>query len=250
MTPLQKAVQAVIEDHCDKSPYFDDAMAELRKALAADQAQAVEPVAWIERDMQCDDFDPDSVTCSTPVGTAEGWEWVPLYLQPAPTPAADHIPDAGKMVGERAKLISRLLDIFKHDWGNPVFREAADMLEADAQDAFTVGLACQPKPQSLSFDLLDRLSKTLTRLGYSTPEGGMEHFGSQIESQLYNLCRGVDALLAQQVAVPLPLTDDEIMQLGRLAADQEIDISKPTWEQFSLHLARAIEAHHGIGAKP
>ena len=72
--------------------------------VLAEQAQAVEPVAWIERDMQCDDFDPDSVTCATPVGTAEGWEWVPLYLQPAPPPAADHIADAGKMVGERAKV--------------------------------------------------------------------------------------------------------------------------------------------------
>ena len=141
MTPLQKAVQAVIEDHCDKSPYFDDAMAELRKALAADLAQAVEPVAWIERDMQCDDFDPDSVTCSTPVGTAEGWEWVPLYLQSAPPPSADHIPDAGKMVGERAELIARLIrKADAWDYLQPgakrlnACRQAADMLKADARE--------------------------------------------------------------------------------------------------------------------
>ena len=155
--------------------------------------------------------------------------------------------------GRRAELIAELRAM-PNNWSSGsddvTVLCAADMLEADAQDAFTVGLACQPKQQGLALHLLERLSKTLTNLGYSTPEGGMEHFGSQIESQLYNLCRGVDALLAQQVAVPLPLTDDEIMQLGRLAADQEIDISKPTWEQFSLHLARAIEAHHGIGAKP
>jgi hypothetical protein len=38
-----------------------------------------EPVAWIEKDMQCDDFDPDSVTCEKPTIVADGWEWVPLY---------------------------------------------------------------------------------------------------------------------------------------------------------------------------
>lgn len=46
-----------------------------------------EPIAWIERDMECDDFDPDSVTCKKPDIAAEGWEWVPLVLAPTP-PAA------------------------------------------------------------------------------------------------------------------------------------------------------------------
>ena len=41
-----------------------------------------EPVAWIERDMQCDDFDPDSVTCEKPTIAADGWEWVALYTTP------------------------------------------------------------------------------------------------------------------------------------------------------------------------
>ena len=41
-----------------------------------------EPVAWIEKDMQCDDFDPDSVTCEKPTIVADGWEWVPLYAHP------------------------------------------------------------------------------------------------------------------------------------------------------------------------
>ena len=43
---------------------------------------AQEPVAWIERDMQCDDFDPDSVTCEKPTIAANGWEWVALYTTP------------------------------------------------------------------------------------------------------------------------------------------------------------------------
>ena len=86
-------------------------------------------------------------------------------------------------------------------------------------------------------------------------DGEFVHGGAMNTRRLWAAWRDRGAvarstLEAQQVAVPLPLTDDEIMQLGRLAADQEIDISKPTWEQFSLHLARAIEAHHGIGEKP
>jgi hypothetical protein len=45
-------------------------------------AQQQEPIAWIERDMQCDDFDPDSVTCQRPDIAANGWEWTPLYTSP------------------------------------------------------------------------------------------------------------------------------------------------------------------------
>ena len=80
-TPLQKAAKAVITDW-DNSIYLEGAIAELRKALDAEIAQSVEPLAWIERDMRCDDFDPDSVTCLRPVIAADGWEWLPLYLHP------------------------------------------------------------------------------------------------------------------------------------------------------------------------
>jgi hypothetical protein len=39
-----------------------------------------EPVAWIERDIQCDDFDPDSVRFEKPrIAASSGREWVPLY---------------------------------------------------------------------------------------------------------------------------------------------------------------------------
>ena len=48
--------------------------------MAEQPAQQQEPIAWIERDMQCDDFDPDSVTCQKPDIAADGWEWVPLYI--------------------------------------------------------------------------------------------------------------------------------------------------------------------------
>lgn len=52
--------------------------------------------------------------------------------------------------------------------------------------------------QALSLDLLERLNKTLTRLGYATPEGGMEHFNADLANQLYNLCRAVDSLFDRE----------------------------------------------------
>jgi hypothetical protein len=45
-----------------------------------------EPVAWIQKDMECDDFDPDSMTCEKPNIGADGWEWIPLYTTPPQRP--------------------------------------------------------------------------------------------------------------------------------------------------------------------
>ena len=45
-TPLQKAAQAVLKDW-DNSTYLEESIAELRKALDAEIAQSVEPVAWV-----------------------------------------------------------------------------------------------------------------------------------------------------------------------------------------------------------
>ena len=84
MTPLQKAVQAVIEDHCDKSPYFDDAMAELRKALAADLAQEVRPFGWIMASAM-DDFKHGQIVEVS--RNKEAFDDTPLYTHPATTPA-------------------------------------------------------------------------------------------------------------------------------------------------------------------
>jgi hypothetical protein len=47
-------------------------------------APAQEPIAWIERDMMCDEFDPASVTCKKSDTATDGWEWVPLVLATAP----------------------------------------------------------------------------------------------------------------------------------------------------------------------
>jgi len=70
--------------------------------------------------------------------------------------------------------------------------------------------ACKPMAQSkqapndngITVDLLERLKATLTRLGYATPEGGLEQFGACLPTQLYNLCRAVDGLLKEALAQP------------------------------------------------
>lgn len=78
---------------------------------------------------------------------------------------------------------------------NPTWRESGDC--ELAWQAWQAAQAAQPS-QALSLDLLERLSKTLTRLGYATPEGGMEHFNADLTNQLYNLCRAVDSLFDRE----------------------------------------------------
>ena len=79
-----KAVHIVGGTECVMTPngeiYLQPAITSLSQAIADLESQ--EPVAWIERDMQCDDFDPDSVTCEKPTIAANGWEWVALYTHP------------------------------------------------------------------------------------------------------------------------------------------------------------------------
>jgi hypothetical protein len=83
-----------------------------KKAAAQALAQpAQEPVAWIEKDMQCDDFDSDSVTCEKPARAADGWEWIPLYTTP-PQPAHDAVAlrreyQSGYYDGKKAALAGR-----------------------------------------------------------------------------------------------------------------------------------------------
>lgn len=71
----------------------------------------------------------------------------------------------------------------------------------DAAIEWHIAQQAAPKYRDdISLELLERLSKTLTKLGYATPEGGMEHFNAYLPTQLYNLCRGVDSILAAGAA--------------------------------------------------
>ena len=77
------------------------------------------------------------------------------------------------------------------------------------------GAAPKVEPEhSFSLQLLERLSKTLTKLGYATPEGDMEQFNADLPSRLYNLCRGVDSFLAALAAPKEPYAW-EVAQNGK-----------------------------------
>jgi threonine synthase len=52
--------------------------------------------------------------------------------------------------------------------------------------------------------------------------------------------------LAQQVAVPVPMTDIEVLRAARTV--QSVFEHVP--HRDVIEFVRAIEAHHGIGAKP
>jgi len=236
-------------DGGSESMTHDDALKQIAYWQDKEQAQAVEPMPTsIRRNRTEQEFKFGMEVLSwnraqqTPPIDIGRELWVAdevLKLQalnehPAP-PAGERDPEAAFGNIEREVLIDYHRDLEQSivtEWVKQKAKATADMLEADAK-----------AQQVLSLDLLERLSKTLTKLGYSTPEGGMEHFGARIESQLYNLCRGVDSILAQQVAVPA--TDDHLCAMA--------DRCTPNTETGSLNYllyARAIEAHHGIGAKP
>ena len=102
-------------------------------------------------------------------------------------------------MNERKELIERLRSYGPGVLGGPVMAQAADMLEADAKPA----VPQEPVRNDMSIQLLERLIKTLTNLGYATPEGGIEAFNADLPTQLYHLCFGVDRVLsALKTAVP------------------------------------------------
>jgi hypothetical protein len=139
-----------------------------RKALEAEQAQAVEPVAVFDTAMteKMAVIDYDCTKHNLKSGDK-------LYTHPSPPPA-----------GERADLIAGI----KHELSK---------CDKQAQQGYRI-----------SRDTIERLSWTFTDLGYSKPKGGLDRFGVQLDSYLGSICRGVAGLLAQQridsqqVAVP------------------------------------------------
>lgn len=146
-------------------------------APPVEQAQGVEPVATV----QCiNGVTIGYLDVMQPVGTK-------LYTHPAPPPA-----------GERAELIADLR--LNHEYcPKEVILEAADMLEADAQE-----LEATERQVEILSDDLSKCSK------------------------------------AQQVAVPM--TEAQIFECD--------PVPHVMFDQQRIDFARAIEAFHGIGAKP
>ena len=173
----------------DPKPLAWEAWKQSRKNLEAEQAQAVEPAMYKYEHIYGYLSDQYSET-QWNATWVENWLETKLYAHPAP-PAT----------GERAELIARLRSTaYQDDEVRAHAREAADMLEADAQankDAFAAGMSCRPAS-------------------------------------------------AQQVAVPALMTDTEVFRAAKTV--QSVFERLPNRDV--IEFARAIEAHHGIGAKP
>ena len=117
-----------------------------------------------------------------------------------------------------------------------------DMLEAD-----TPAVPQEPVRNDMSIQLLERLIKTLTNLGYATPEGGIEAFNADLPTQLYHLCFGVDRVLsALKTAVP---QEPVAWQPIETAPKVEYEIRQKRWqiERAAPDLLEALQAfvNHG-----
>ena len=190
MTPLQKAAQAVI-DRWD-SPLWKDQphtgvyIAELRKALEAEQAQAVEPIGYIRHADKTFWPHPEcAVYASVSPSLA------PVYAHPAPPPVAT--------VKEPLKVHASAEDYMRHKYG-----------------AYRGHFAWRELEEAYSQGRYDELQAK----GPSQAEWA--------------------AMEAQQVAVPM--TEAQIF-----ACDP---VPHVMFDQQRIDFARAIEAFHGIGAKP
>ena len=99
-TPLQKAAQALIERWDSPAwkdqPHTAEYIAELRKALDAEIAQAVEPVAWgMRRPVTPLVLD---IICPEEHARHEGEYTKPLYLHPPQPQATTAVPDGYVLV--------------------------------------------------------------------------------------------------------------------------------------------------------
>lgn len=76
------ALQAKLDTAIQSSAHWQHQCTELQAKLSA--MESVDPVAWIEWDMNLGEGDPDSITagCNKPELACDGWEWIPLYTAP------------------------------------------------------------------------------------------------------------------------------------------------------------------------
>lgn len=118
---------------------------------------------------------------------------------------------------ERAELIAnmhltakQIVDAGRAGWGNAC-KDAADMLEADSEEI-----------------------ERVTEMAHSEKRFADMHYAEKM------------AIKAQQVAVPALMTDIEVLRAARTV--QSVFEHVP--HRDVIEFVRAIEAHHGIGAKP
>ena len=99
---------------------------------------------------------------------------------------------------QAAKFIQFFIErkTFLADWPADVLAKLNTALAATAPDT---AVPAQFQATDLGLDLLLRLRKALVTLGYATDDS-IETFGANIETNLYDLCRGVERLATVQPA--------------------------------------------------
>jgi hypothetical protein len=250
MIPLQKAAwNKAIRDSVDallhKGGYNEESSARHQLAMMnfdveSEQAQAVEPIGYVRHADKTFWPHPEcAVYASVSPSLA------PVYAHPAPP-----------LAGERAELIADLR--LNHEYcPKEVILEAADMLEADVSlinegnkaQQVAVPAGSDMTPERAAF-FMRRFKKEEKLLG-PNEQKAIDYVLAMLEADAQELEateRQVEILSddlskcskAQQVAVPM--TEAQIF-----ACDP---VPHVMFDQQRIDFARAIEAFHGIGAKP
>lgn len=224
--------------------------------IHGEQAQAVEPVARVKKLVNC------AIIDST--GCAECWEdlpdGTPLFTHPAPPPAGDRASLIRRADASVTALNSRIMEPFYCSLDQNAARvlsDCVDMLESDAAHMALSDLAGNAETMSIAHGMLLKLrdeNKALKAQQVAVPVTILERARAMYaECPTYrgtkplpwgNVGNDVrrewlDKARAQQVAVPAPMTDEEIKSALHLKS----------CEGYRA-IVRAVEAHHGIGEKP
>jgi hypothetical protein len=246
MTPLQQAAQDTIERWDAPLNKVHMGMEALRKALADEKAQGVEPVLFIDADTLA--MAAAHVGAWKPGHELDGN--LPLYLHPAPLaqPVAAPLPQAESITDYMMNLVDRL---------------GHEASEVDAR-AWEHLLVYAPKQAQQVAVLEDIEQYRVQMAGISTAALGYWSEGDEIHpdydttalrdvARLYSkydqLFKEKEVRRAQQVAVPVPMADD---QMSRLFC-RSSEVQHPALFSTYKCGVRDAEAHHGItpqGDKP
>jgi hypothetical protein len=188
----------------------------LREAIAAEEALGVVAIAWL---VQCKSSGlVEQAEPNEKATNPEQWtDAFPVFTHPAPPPTS-----------ERAALIAKLRDVY-----------AADMLSADANDAFAAGMACRPasaqqvaEPTPTGWD--NGLSQDYCK--------GLGQWLANRPGARQQLREMMAADHVEDVRAMVPMTEEQIDELATVHLE--------AWAHGCVHGAvaytRAIEAHHGI----
>ena len=193
-TPLQQSAQAMIDrwDSTDwkDTPHTAHYVDELRKALDAELQQSVEPeVLMVDAAMV------EMKNIVPPLRRSECLRLIRAAINATARPPQPHAEP--EQSGERAELIADLRELIDlHAWAHVVVSKAADMLEADAQQA---------------------KSKDAELIAIHAKLAEAELRANQLESQFKSQCRITASALDERAQQAKRVPQDESEDLYELA---------------------------------